>query len=139
MYNFLTTNQQAMHRFKELNVWKKSIDLITFVYQITEQFPKKEIYGLMSQINSSSISIPSNIAEGSAATSKKDFANYLNIARKSLFETVSHLIIAEDQKYINQNEKEELYLIAEELSRKIKSLGKLLLVIILLHVEQVDK
>ncbi len=63
--------------YKELVVWQKSMDLVIEVYQLTKEFPKEEIYGLTSQMKRSAVSIPSNIAEGSRRSSRKDFCNFL--------------------------------------------------------------
>jgi|SRR3989338_4716510 len=66
--------------YRALIVWKKSIELVILVYKLTEDFPKSEIYGLISQMRRCAVSIPSNIAEGSRRKSKKDFAHFLTIA-----------------------------------------------------------
>ena len=74
------------HNFKELLVWKKSIELVKSIYQITSMLPSDERFGLISQMNRSSVSVPSNIAEGSDRTSDKDFLHFLNIAIASSYE-----------------------------------------------------
>jgi len=81
------------HNFKELLVWKKSIDLVKSTYQITAMLPSDERFGLISQMNRSSISISSNIAEGSGRTSDKEFVHFLNIAISSSYELETQLII----------------------------------------------
>ncbi len=75
-----------MNRFKELDVWKKAVDLSLDIYKMTDSFPEKEKFNLISQINRSSISIPSNIAEGAGRDGKKDFSRFLSIAVGSSFE-----------------------------------------------------
>ncbi len=82
------------HNFKELLVWKKSIDLVKSVYQLTSSLPPEEKFGLISQMNRSSVSIPSNIAEGSGRTSSKEFLYFLNIAISSSYELETQLIIS---------------------------------------------
>ena len=82
------------HNFKELLVWKKSIELVKSIYQITSMLPSDERFGLISQMNRSSVSIPSNIAEGSGRTSEKEFLNFLNIAISSSYELETQLIIS---------------------------------------------
>ena len=67
-------NNVRTHR--DLDVWKKSIDLVTLIYKFTANYPKDEMYGLTSQIRRCAVSIPSNIAEGSARTTKKDFSHF---------------------------------------------------------------
>jgi four helix bundle protein len=84
------------HNFKELLVWKKSIDLVKLVYQISSLLPSEERFGLVSQMNRSSVSIPSNIAEGSGRTSDKEFLHFLNIAISSSYELETQLIISNE-------------------------------------------
>lgn len=69
-----------MKSYKDLIVWKKSLDLVVAVYEITEQFPKQEIYGLTSQMRRAAISIASNIAEGRRRGGRKDFRHFLLIS-----------------------------------------------------------
>ena len=69
-----------MKTHHELTVWKKSIDFVTTVYKITEEYPKTEIYGLTNQVRRAVVSVPSNIAEGAARTSKKEFSHFLSIS-----------------------------------------------------------
>ena len=71
---------------KDLEVWKKSMDLVVDVYKLMKQLPESEKYGLISQIKRSSISIPSNIAEGAGRASTKEFIRFLDIATGSLSE-----------------------------------------------------
>jgi four helix bundle protein len=75
-----------MKDFKKLNVWQKSMELVTFVYKVSKEFPVEEKYGLTSQITRSAISIPSNIAEGSSRFSERDYFRFLEIALGSAFE-----------------------------------------------------
>jgi four helix bundle protein len=102
-----------MHKYKELEVWKKSVDLTERVYALTDNFPDKEKFGLISQIRRCSVSIPSNIAEGAGRDGKKEFAHFLSISIGSLFELETQLIISEKIKYIKI---EELNILTEEIS-----------------------
>jgi len=83
-----------MHNFKELNIWKRSVDLAVKVYQLSNDFPKEEKFGLTSQITRSAVSVLSNIAEGAGRNTDKDFNNFLGIALGSSFELDTQLIIA---------------------------------------------
>ena len=83
-----------MHNFKELIIWKRSVDLAVKVYQLSKDFPNEEKFGLTSQITRSAVSIGSNIAEGSGRNTDKDFNNFLGIALGSSFELDTQLIIA---------------------------------------------
>lgn len=79
---------------KDLDVWKRSMDLVTDIYQLTHAWPAHEQYGLTSQVRRAAISVPSNIAEGAARGSAKDFSRFLNIAQASLAEVETQLELA---------------------------------------------
>lgn len=89
--------------FQDLIVWQKAHQWVLAVYRQTESFPKKEIYGLTSQIRRSAISIPANIAEGFKKRGKQDKVRFLNFAQGSLEESRYYLILAKDLKYINSD------------------------------------
>ena len=83
-----------MRTHHDLEVWKKSINFVTSVYKLTEDYPKTEIYGLTNQVRRAVVSVPSNIAEGAARTSKKEFSHFLSISLGSLSEVETQLIIS---------------------------------------------
>lgn len=85
---------------KDLDVWKDSIDLVKDIYLITKDFPNDELYGLTSQIRRCAVSIPSNIAEGSARNHNKEFVQFLYVSLGSLAELETQLIIAEQIGYL---------------------------------------
>ena len=97
-----------MHKYKELKIWQKAIELVTEIYSITGQFPDKERFGLISQINRASVSIPSNIAEGAGRNSTKEFLHFLSIAHASSYETETQLIISKNLNYLSPNKFEKL-------------------------------
>lgn len=82
--------------FKDLIVWQKAVLLAKEIYKTTRQLPQSEQYGLVSQLNRASVSIPSNIAEGSKRGSRKDFAQFLRIASGSAAEVETQLIIVKE-------------------------------------------
>ncbi|MFA6294424.1 MAG: four helix bundle protein [Victivallales bacterium] len=88
---------------KDLDVWKKSIDLVEYLYKLTKEFPKEEAYSLTSQIRRSVVSIPSNIAEGAARNSKKEYVQFLYIALGSAAELETQLIISARLGYLNSS------------------------------------
>ncbi len=92
---------KEIRNHKDLEVWKKSMDLVSNIYKITESFPNKEFYGLTNQIRRAAVSIPSNIAEGAARNSKKEFIQFLYIALGSLSELETQIIIAQRLEYLN--------------------------------------
>ena len=111
-----------MHNYKELNVWKRSIKLCATIYKLTSNFPNEERFGLISQMRRASVSVPSNIAEGFGRGSRNEFVNFLSITNGSLNEVKSQLYRALDKEYINQDEFDRLYEIADHASNKTGSL-----------------
>ncbi len=97
-----------MHKYKELKIWLKAMELVTDIYKATSAFPDKERFGLISQINRASVSIPSNIAEGAGRNSDKDFLRFLSIAHASSYETETQLIISFNLNYLSINELDTL-------------------------------
>ena len=87
-----------MKTHKDLIVWKKSIQLVKSIYVLTNDFPKNEIYGIISQFRRAAVSIPSNIAEGAARGSTKEFIRFLYISLGSLSEIETLVIISEEIK-----------------------------------------
>jgi four helix bundle protein len=90
----------AQH-YRKLEVWQRSMDLVAAVYQVTAAFPSQEMFGLTSQLRRSVVSIPANIAEGQGRLHRGDFLHHLSIARGSLTESETHLLIAERLGYLN--------------------------------------
>lgn len=88
---------------KDLDVWNKSIELAEKIYKVTYSFPKEEQYGIVSQIRRSVVSISSNIAEGAARNSKKEFIQFLYIAIGSLSELETQLILATRLEFIKDS------------------------------------
>jgi four helix bundle protein len=98
----------AVRSYKDLVAWQKSMDLVAAVYRASQGFPKEEIFGLVSQIRRAAVSVPSNIAEGHARTSKKEFQYFLSNARGSLAELETQLTIAHQLAYIDETEINQL-------------------------------
>jgi len=93
-----------VHNFRELAVWKKAQLLTKDVYKLSANFPDIEKFGLTSQIRRSTISIPSNIAEGSSRNSSKDFVRFLRIALGSAFELETQLLLSIDLDFTSEEE-----------------------------------
>ena len=91
-------------KHQDLVAWKVSVELVSDLHQLTETFPAKETYGLVSQIRRAAVSVPSNIAEGAARVSKREFAHYLSMARGSLSEIDTQLTISKQLGYIGDDE-----------------------------------
>ncbi len=89
-----------MHNFRELEVWKKAIELTTLYYKFSKDFPRDEIFGLTSQSRRSLVSISSNIAEGAGRDTDKQFVQFLTIALASSFEFETQIIVAKNLNYL---------------------------------------
>ena len=116
-----------MFNFEKLDVWQKAIDFADLIYKETRVFPSEERFGLKNQLRRASVSISSNIAEGSSRSSKNDFARFAEIAAGPVFETVSQAFIARRQNFLSEDQFREIYAHAEELSRMLSGLRKSLL------------
>ena len=113
-----------MKDFRQLKVWEKAHQLALAIYKVTKEFPKEELYGLTSQIRRSSMSIPTNIAEGCGRYTNADFARFLQIAMGSASETEYQLILAHDLGFLPNDSYEILHTDVEEVKRMLASLLK---------------
>jgi len=102
---------------KQLDAWKEGVKLVKEIYLLTRSFPKEELYGLTNQLRRAAVSIPSNIAEGSARQSDKEMIQFLYVALGSLSEVETQIIIAIELEYISNN---------EEISGNITKIRKLI-------------
>ena len=116
---------ERMFAFEDLLVWQKAIDFAEVVIKTIDEFeaPRKH-FRIIEQLEAASISISSNIAEGKGRFSKKKFVHYLYIARGSLFETVSLLILIRRLAWISESKLSELKLLGEEIAKMLNSLIK---------------
>lgn len=115
---------EEIKSYKDLIVWQKALNLVDVIYQVTKGFPKDEIYGLTNQIRRAAVSIPSNIAEGYARQSKAELKNFLSIARGSLAEVETQLIIASRQGYLTHETMQQVTALQTEVSKMLMSLFK---------------
>ena len=113
-----------MHNFRQLNIWKDSMLLAKAVYLLTNNFPNNEKYGLISQINRASISVPSNIAEGSSRNSNKEFKHFLSIALGSLFELETQVVLSQELRYMEFEASEGLISKIIQLQKMIATFRK---------------
>ena len=104
---------------KKLDVWQKAMDLVIQIYRITESFPKEEKYGLSNQVRRAAVSVPSNIAEGAARQTKKEFVNYLHMAQGSLSELDTQLEVARRLAFLDGK-------IWEDLDKRLQRVDKML-------------
>ena len=97
-----------MKSYTELEVWIEARKLVSQVYTLTKEFPKEEVYGITSQVRRSSVSVPSNIAEGCGRRTAKETVHFLYISRGSLYELETQLYLSTDQEYLTKNELESI-------------------------------
>ena len=113
-----------MHKVEDLKIWQKSIALTKWVYEIVAALPTHEKYGLTSQIKRSSVSIPSNIAEGAGRNTNKDFSRFIAIALGSAFELETQFIIASELNFIDTKDIEELNLRLNKIQKMLVNFQK---------------
>ena len=105
--------------FRDLAVWSKAIDLTELIYKVTADFPKSEVYGLASQMRRASVSIASNIAEGSARGTMRDFRHFIRIAKGSTCELQTQLVITNRLGYGMEAEVASAEMKAHEIGRML--------------------
>lgn len=112
----------SVKSYRDLIVWQKAMDFVVAVYQHTARFPREEIYGLTSQLRRSAVSIPSNISEGQGRHSTREFCNFLSIARGSLNEAETQILLAERLGYLTEQFRCDLLNMAAEVGRLLNGL-----------------
>ena len=108
-----------MHNFKKLKIWQEGINIVSDSYQLTKTFPDFEKFGLVSQMNRCSVSIPSNVAKGSSKSTDKHFNKYLEDSLDSAFEWETQLIVAFNENYLSEEK-------FKELEQKIKQIQQMI-------------
>ena len=108
--------------YKDLIAWRKAMQFVSEIYQATRAFPHDELYGLTNQLRRAAVSIPSNIAEGQARYSWKEFCHFLSLSRGSLVEIETQLMIARDLGYLSEKQSHALLDEAAELGRILNGL-----------------
>lgn len=117
-------SSNTIHSYKDLTVWERAIETVESVYELTDSFPTEEKFGLSSQMRRSSVSIPSNIAEGRYRGSRKDFAHFLQIAFASEAELETQLEISKRLELGKKENKEEVEELPEEVMKMLNVILK---------------
>ena len=110
--------------YRELKVWQLGMELTREVYLLVKELPEYELYGLSSQMRRAAVSIPANIAEGHARESTKEFLRYLSIARGSLAELETFLLLAENLEYCERSQTGRLLQECDEEGRMLRGLQR---------------
>lgn len=117
----------AHFRFMDLDIWKESIALNDQLFDLADSLSEAKSYRVAEQLRAASLSISNNIAEGSGSFSSKDFANFLNIARRSVFETANISFVAYRRQFIGKEKMSQILNDLDLLSKKITNFRKALL------------
>jgi four helix bundle protein len=112
--------------YRDLKVWQAAMELVERVYAVTKRFPRAEQYSLTSQLQRSAISVPSNIAEGHARSRTKDYLRFVSIARGSLAEMETQLMLAARLKYVEESDIAGQLELADQVGRMLRRLEQAL-------------
>jgi four helix bundle protein len=112
----------SISSYRDLKIWQRGMDLVETVYQLSSSFPDSERYGLTSQVRRAAVSIPSNVAEGWGRSSTKQFVHQLDIARASLYEVETQLLIGERLGFLDEERVSAALSDSEVLSRMLLAL-----------------
>lgn len=111
-----------MKSYRELEVWKKAMDMVVAVYEMTEEFPSVERYGLTSQIQRAAVSVPANIAEGYGRIHRGDYIHHLSIARGSLAELETHVTIAVRLNFVSRETALTIWNMTQEVGKMLSTM-----------------
>ena len=112
------------YSFEKLEVWKDSVEFVKLIYKVTKQFPDNEKFGLVSQLRRASISISSNLSEGTSRITNKDKAHFTTMSFSSAMEVLNQLIISKELEFITENDYLELRVQLSKITNKLNSLRK---------------
>ena len=116
------TEVAKIRSHRDLLVWQKAMDLVDLVYDLADSFPSREERRLISQITRAVVSVPANIAEGQVRSTAKDFANFLAVAKGSLMETETLLMVAVRRGYVSDSDATQTFAQITEVSKMLTSL-----------------
>ena len=110
---------EPIRSHRDLIVWQRAMDLAVKVYRLTEQFPQTELYRLTAQLTRAVVSVPANIAEGYARAATKDYGRFLSIAKGSLMETETFVMLAIRLEYVSEGQASPTLELITELSKML--------------------
>ena len=113
-----------MHKFRELKVWQRSMDLVVEIYRLTQAFPPTEQFGLVSQLRRAVVSIPLNISEGAGSGTDPEFRRFLKMALRSCYEVMTGLEISLRLGYCDDQRADTLIPEADEIAAMIVGLSR---------------
>jgi four helix bundle protein len=113
---------EIIRSYRDLKAWQKAMELVREIYRVSRKFPKEELFGLMSQIRRAAVSVPSNVSEGHAKLSRKEYQHFLGHARGSLAEIETQILIAKDLDYLNEIDMNHILNLSAEVGRVLNGL-----------------
>jgi four helix bundle protein len=114
--------KETVQSYRDLIAWQKAVALVTEIYRVSQKFPNEESFGLTSQLRRAAVSIPSNIAEGQGRLGRKEFQHFLGMARGSLKEMETQIIIARNLDYLSEAETNDILERSSEVGRILNGL-----------------
>ncbi len=111
-----------MKSYRELDVWKKAMNLVVAVYELTAEFPTEERYGLISQMQRAAVSVPANIAEGYGRLHRGDYIHHLSIANGSLAELETHITLAVRLSFVEREAAAAVWSMAQEVGKMLSGM-----------------
>jgi four helix bundle protein len=120
------TSVTSVQHYRELKVWQAAMDLAEQCYQATRTFPKDELFGMTSQIRRSAASVPANIAEGQGRQHTREFLNHLSVARGSLMELETHVLLSNRVNLLPKETMDRLLFLTDQISRMLSGLRQAL-------------
>jgi four helix bundle protein len=120
--NIDDSGRKQVRNYRDLTVWQKGMEVVELVYTATREWPKEELYGLTNQVRRAAVSVPSNIAEGQGRASTKEFLHHLSIARGSMLEVETQVLLARRLGYSSPEVLDHLLICTAEVGRLINGL-----------------
>lgn len=111
-------------RFEDLEIWQLAVDIAVKLHRLADRLEAKKMYRYAEQVRGAGLSLPNNIAEGSGSVHPKEFKQFLNITRRSLFEDASMMLVFERMRLLNENEVSTLLVDCDHLSRKVTNFSR---------------
>jgi four helix bundle protein len=112
----------AVRNYSDLIVWQKAMDLAEEIYRVTESFPRREVFGISNQMRRAAVSVPSNIAEGQGRATTKDFCQFLHVAKGSLQELETQILLSIRLKFVREADRAPLLDRTAEVARILNGL-----------------
>jgi four helix bundle protein len=112
----------SISSYRDLVAWQKAVDLVVEVYKATKGYPQEERFGLALQMRRAVVSIPSNLAEGQGRSTRKDYVHFLHIARGSIQELETQIIVSEKLEFLSKETRDALLALIGEVGRLVNGL-----------------